>query len=303
MKLFIVAFIAMSLSSFQVVISSSYDSDTPMSSSSVTPTLDSALNAFYNADWDSAQSYLDLLKEETPDDPSVFFFDSMIPFWKYFFGGNRSEDAREFLDRSEIAINLGEKRLRASSRDTSTVLLLSGLHGYRSLVAASEREYRVAIRSGMTGFQYTRQLLSLDSDDPNAKMGRGVFNYMMGSIPSEIRWATSFAGISGDRETGIQELEEAATADSYVKIDALMILTYFYLRDEEFDNALRTSSQLVELYPDNSIFQFYHAKALESTNQRDDAIRVFSLVIENNQAGLEHLVQDSIKYVSKLKAD
>jgi tetratricopeptide (TPR) repeat protein len=262
--------------------------------------LERVISAFYDSKWIDAQEELNSLMNDYPNDTSVHFFDSMIPFWKYFFGGSDPQHAQQFLERSDNAIRISERHLRKAPRDTSTVLLLSGLYGYRSLVAASEKEYRVAVRSGMTGFSYTRQLLALNSDDPNAQLGRGVFNYMMGSIPREIRWATSFAGMSGDRELGFQYLHEAASSNSHVSIDALMILTYLYFRDELFEDAFKTSSELVERHPDNVIFRFFHGKSASQTGRKQLAAENFRTVIDLNNEALPHLINESRKHLETL---
>lgn len=262
--------------------------------------LHSAIHAFYSSDWNTAQSLLNELKADHPGQPTVYFYDSMIPFWAYFFAGSQPEDARNFLQRSERAIDISERHLRTARNDTSTVLLLSGLHGYRSLVAASEREFRTAIRSAMTGFGYTRQLLALNSNDPNAQMGRGVFNYMMGTIPSEVRWLTSFAGLTGDREAGFAQLEEAAQANSHVSIDALMILTYLYLRDEQFEDALRTSARLVELHPENVIFLFHHARSLQMLDETEQAAAYFQKVVDLDHVTLRQLTLKAQEHLDEL---
>ncbi len=263
--------------------------------------LSQAISYFYDAEWDKSRSLLSELKSERPGDTSPYFFDSMIPFWGYFFGGNDSEKAHDFLNRSQTAIEVSERRLREAPRDTSTVLLLSGLYGYRSLVAAAENQYRTAIRSGMTGFTYTRQLLSMDSSDPNAKMGRGIFNYMMGSIPSGVSWATSFAGMSGDKEEGFRQLEEAAQADSFVSTDALMILTYLYLEEERFQEALNSAKKLSERHPSNAIFQYYLGKAFEQNGKEEEAGNAYREVVNLNNrqlTGLTQSARDRLEYLS-----
>jgi len=262
--------------------------------------LERAISAFYDSKWTVAQEELSSLMKDHPEDTTVHFFDSMIPFWKYFFGGSDPEHAQQFLQRSDRAIRISERQLRRAPSDTSTVLLLSGLHGYRSLVAANEREFRVAIRSGMTGFSYTRQLLALNSDDPNAQLGRGVFNYMMGSIPREIRWATSFAGMSGDRDLGFQYLHEAASSNSHVSIDALMILTYLYIRDESFEEAFQTATTLVERHPNNIIFQYYLGKTAAKTGRRSIAAESFRSVVDAQNTDLRHLHEDAKKRLEEL---
>lgn len=262
--------------------------------------LEMGIEAFYDSNWELAEETFDELLVSHPKDNTIHFFDSMIPFWKYFFGGGNPDDAQLFLEKSETAIKLSERHLRKAPQDTSTVLLLSGLYGYRSLVAASEREYRIAVRSGMTGFTYTRQLLALNSDDPNAQIGSGVFNYMMGSIPKEIRWATSFAGMSGDRELGIEQLQAAAESDSYVSIDALMILTYLYFRDGEFEEAFKTATTLVERHPQNIIFHYYLGKSAVETGRKSIAAKSFRFVIDSGNQELPQLYDDAKKWLEDL---
>lgn len=251
--------------------------------------LNDAVHAFYHADWVYSDSLLVELTGMEPNDARVHFFRSMIPFWSYFFGGNEAEHAGRFLEMSERAIKVSEERLRKVPSDTSMVLLLSGLYGYRSLVAADQKEYRTAIRSGMTGFTYTRQLLSLNTNDPNALLGRGVFDYMTGSVPRELRWMTNMFGLSGSKEEGFNRLEEAAASKSYVSNDARMFLCYLYDRDGRYHDALRVSKTLADDFPDNAIFRYYYAHSLEKTGDVAGAIDSYKMVLDMQNPELESL--------------
>lgn len=242
--------------------------------------MEQGIDAFYRSDWQQANMVFDQLQQLDPNNPRAFFFSSMVPFWQYFFGGGDPATAKNFLQTSDQAIKVAERRLKAAPRDTSVVFMLSGLHGYRSLVAAAEKEYSIAIQSGVTGFSYTRQLLSLDDSHEDALIGKGVFNYMMGSVPREGRWMTNMMGMSGDIELGFQELERAARSNSASRIEAKMILAYLYDREKRYDDALRVSKELVEAYPENIIFQFYLAKSLENTKRLTEATDAYRRVVE-----------------------
>ncbi|TNE70716.1 hypothetical protein EP331_11305, partial [bacterium] len=248
---FLLTVLFMPLNSF----SQSYDS-----------ALETGIHDFYSGNWNMAETQFDSLILEKPTQPEAYFFRSMIPFWKYFFGGESKNDASDFLDWSEKAIKVTEKHLRNNSTDTSSVLFLSGLHGYRALVAADQEEYSIAIKSGMTGFNYTRKILALNDDNPDAKIGRGIYYYMTGSIPSQIKWMAGALGFDGDKQWGFNELESAAQSSSRVKVDANMILTYLYLQDKLPENASVTINRLLELYPQNSIFNYYRAKISQELN-------------------------------------
>lgn len=242
--------------------------------------MEQGIDAFYRSDWQQANMVFNQLQQLDPNNPRAFFFSSMVPFWQYFFGGGDPATAKRFLQTSDQAIKVAERRLKTAPRDTSVVFMLSGLHGYRSLVAAAEKEYSIAIQSGVTGFSYTRQLLSLDDTHEDALIGKGVFNYMMGSVPREGRWMTNMMGMSGDVELGFKELERAARSNSASRTEAKMILAYLYDREQRYDDALRVSKELVEAFPENIIFQFYLAKSLDNTQRLAEATDAYRRVIE-----------------------
>jgi len=289
MVLFVTIIASLSLITSQPDTSATYDEK-----------LQEGIEAFYNTEWEKADSLFQELMEEDENDPQPHFFSSMMPFWEYFFIEQNEELADEFLSRSEKAVNLSEQKLDSSPNDTTMVLLLSGLHGYRSLVAAGESNYRVAIRSGMTGFSYTRKLLSLDTDRPDARIGRGMFYYMLGSVPSELKWATNIAGLKGDMEQGFEELKKAAESDSYVSNDAIMLLMYLYNKEERYEEALSYAEKLTERLPKNIIFKFKKAEILESSGNKDQARELFAKIAESNHQRLSTLVEKSREKVEQL---
>jgi tetratricopeptide (TPR) repeat protein len=260
-----------------------------------------AIESFYATNWDETTLLLNELKRINNSDTRIYFFEAMLPFWSYFFGGNASEDAINFMDLSAKALAIGEKQLEINPQDTSVVLLLSGLYGYRSLVASSEKQYRMAISSGSTGYSYTKVLLSMNDDDPNTLMGQGVFNYMVGSIPSEIRWMARLAGLSGDKQRGYEMLEEAAISQSYVSNDAGMFLAYFYEKDENNARALELLQKLANKYPSSVIFQFNIARLLEEMNYPEEAYLEYKKVLNLTNVAVPSLhvaSRERIKYLS-----
>jgi len=264
--------------------------------------LEHAVEQFYQTRWTDAQQLFRELKEERPEDPRPHFFEAMMPFWEYFFIHQKSELAASFLEQSESAVELSEQRLDKNPSDTTMVFLLSGLHGYRSLVAASEKNYRVAMQSGITGFSYTRQLLSIDSSRPDAQIGRGMFYYMVGSIPSEVRWLTNIAGIRGDTAMGFRELEKAAESDNAVRFDAMMMLMYLHEKEGETKEAVKYAERLTERFSDNVIFLFKTGELHEKLGNTDRAVENYRQVINENNENLQEITRMSKTRVDELYA-
>lgn len=263
--------------------------------------LDEGVTAFYETRWNEATDIFDEMKKVSPDDPRAYFFESMIPFWEYFFISQKAELANKFLDLSEDAVNFSEKKLAENPGDTTIVLMLSGLHGYRSLVAAGEKEYRTAMQSGITGFKYTRQLLSLNSSRPDAQIGRGMFYYMVGSVPREARWLTNMVGIKGDVELGFEEIKKAAESESVVSNDAMMILMYLYDKEERYDEALKYADLLTEKFPENVIFHFKKAQIYDNMGNSEAAIKSYNQVILLDNSYLTELKVLSEEQIEKLR--
>lgn len=259
------------------------------------------VDAFYRTDWEQADRIFSELISEEPDNPMPYFFSSMMPFWEYFFVDQSEEKANQFLEKSQRAVELSEKRLSSSPKDTTMVLMLSGLYGYRSLVAAGESNYRIALQSGLTGFNYTRKLLSINSDRADAKIGRGMFYYMVGSIPSGMRWASNAVGIRGDIELGFAELKEAAASDSYISNDAKLMLMYLYDKEERYEESLEYATMLVEQFPENVIFKFKKAEVHLNLDNIQSAKALFEEIVDADNPSLSRLTEISKSKIFELE--
>lgn len=263
--------------------------------------LSTGIEAFYQTDWAKANKIFGDLKEHNPNDPTPYFFESMMPFLEYFFIDQTEELANEFLDRSEKAVKLSHQKLEKSPSDTTMVLMLSGLYGYRGLVAAGQGEHRIALQSGLKGFNYTRQLLSIDSNRPDARIGKGMFYYMVGSVPNGMKWATNIFGFNAEIEDGFEELKMAAQSDSYISNDAKMMLMYLYQKEDRLNEALNYANKLTNMLPDNVIFLYKKADILEKLGNRVDALRVYKSIIDRNNPNLDLITEKSRKKVEELE--
>jgi len=259
------------------------------------------IEAYYQTDWGEANHYFQKVKEEDPSDPRPYFFEAMMPFMEYFFIEQTETLANSFLEKSEKAVELSSDRLEDSPNDTTMVLLLSGLHGYRGLVAADQNNHRVALSSGLTGFNYTRKLLSIDTERADARIGRGMFYYMVGSIPSGMKWAANIVGLSADIDDGFTELKKAADSNTYIRNDALMMLMYLYSREEQFVNALQYAEELTSTLPNNVIFLYKKAEIYEQLDDREQAVSTYKKIVALDNEHLQRVTRISRDRIKKIE--
>ncbi len=263
--------------------------------------LEAGIEAYYQTEWTKALTIFDNLKQQYPKDPRPYFFESMMPFLEYFFIDQSEKLADQFLGLSEKAVQLSHQKLEEEPGDTTMVLMLSGLYGYRGLVAAGQNNHRVALQSGLKGFHYTRQLLSLNSNRPDARIGKGMFYYMVGSVPPGLKWATNLVGLKADTEDGFRELKIAAGSNTYISNDAKMILMYLYNKEGNYYKALEYASELTEALPGNVIFLYKKANIHENLGNRTEAMSVYKAIIDKNNPNLAAITEISRKKLEKLE--
>ncbi|CAF3385724.1 unnamed protein product [Rotaria socialis] len=107
--------------------------------------------------------------------------------------------------------------------------------------------------------------LSYEHFDSGVRMGNGAFNLMIANLPQRIIRCLEFAGFSGDRDFGLNELEKSAMSKGLrAPLSALLLLGYHTYAAHIFGNGdgdLEKSDMLVEHYlknnPNVSRYVFY----------------------------------------------
>ncbi len=260
---------------------------------SIEELLDRGLGAFYRADWNEAEQLFSQASELAPHDPRAYFFTSMIPFWGYFFVSESSEAASKYFSKSAKALELSKKQLEMVPDDSTMILLLSGIYGYRSLMAAKESRYMQAMKNGIAGFGFTNQLLAYSNMRADVRIGRGLYYYMVGSIPSEVRWMFTLFREKGSIEKGFQELQLAAQDNSYIGDEAKMILAYLYEKEKKHQDAITYLDLLIQEYPQNPIFLFLKASNLRALGEQQAAFLLYRQLSEGENPSFSALHRKS----------
>jgi tetratricopeptide (TPR) repeat protein len=261
------------------------------------------MRAFYRADWDQANThFLSGMASET--EPEPLFYASLIPFWDYFFVGESSEKAARYMSLSENAIERAKIKYDAQPADTTLISMLGGLYGYRGLIAARERKPMQALRNGLRGLSYTKQLNSSASERPEVLIGSGVYNYMSGRAPAGMKWTFSLLNVKpGEVDTGFQYLEKAAAMEDHLAIEAASILAYIYLNEEMYMDAARHWRRLSEQFPSNPIFHYYLAEAYYHSGYEERASEYYLKVVSLNSPHMSELTQLSQERLQDPLAD
>jgi tetratricopeptide (TPR) repeat protein len=104
---------------------------------------------------------------------------------------------------------------------------------------------------------------------------------------------------SAGKDTGIEELETAATKGTRVSTDAKMVLAVVYAREKRYDQAMELWTGLHTKYPRNFLFELAEASMYGKMGKFDQAVRVYQEVLVKVQAkkdGYDRLRQGKVYY-------
>ena len=160
-----------------------------------------------------------------------------------------------FFAADKQAQELAQLRLSTNPDDANALFAMAlslGMQAdYASLIDKRQIDNLKKIREADT---YAKKLLVVAPDAADAYLGSGMANYFIGSLPGFKKFFLGFAGIHGDKKTGLQQIEIAADHGHYLRPFAKILLALAALREKKPDIARMQLEQLVAEFPENPLF-------------------------------------------------
>lgn len=151
------------------------------------------------------------------------FYKSTILVYKYM----ASQDAaylqsfRNGFDAATSAVS------SVSDNDPLKKVMLSDLYCKRAVLEFLTENYLTAVRYTRTGRNYIRENQTAFPNNVEQKRILGLFNVILGAVPSKYQWLTNMLGYEGNVNSGIRQLEEAASSGStLLRLESQFILYY-----------------------------------------------------------------------------
>jgi tetratricopeptide (TPR) repeat protein len=240
------------------------------------------IESLYNFRFIEAEQKFNKVIEAAPQDPRGYFFKSMIYGYRFAFMKQRV-DYDTFMELSEQVIKVSEESLDYDRNSSTVLFYLGGTYGYRGVVHWLDGERLSAF---------------WDPTNHDAEMGLGIFHCMLSNIPSSYRWLVKLAGFDGDRQKGLEQLEQAAINGVYTRTEARQWLSQFYQQDEEYDKAFFNLDRLAKSYPDNPFYVLLRGNALLFRLRRpEDALRDYRKVLSIKNAEADRFINSAYNYI------
>src|SRR5919201_1058878 len=135
-----------------------------------------------------------------------------------------------------------------AAQATEAAFYLGAVYGMQARMHFVERQYIRALLAAKQGSRYLQQCVTRAPDWYDAYAGLGTYAYVLSQVPSFWRGIVQrLVGIAGDRDQGLQFLEQAHTHGRlYLPEDASLLAKIYTLPDErQYDKAYGLLEHLV----------------------------------------------------------
>ena len=155
--------------------------------------------------------------------------------------------------------------------------------------ALIERAWFSALRNAVGARRDHERVLELDPKYTDAKLVVGAHNYVMGNLSLAVKIAVALVGLSGDKEKGLQYLNDAYHANGETSVDAGVVLMVFLRREHRYGEALQITGALGPRFPRNYLLPLEEANLLRVSGKTDEAEEQYRRVWQNGREGKYNL--------------
>ncbi|HLX83868.1 MAG TPA: hypothetical protein VKR59_08215 [Terriglobales bacterium] len=186
-------------------------------------------------------------------------------------------DQAEKLEEAELARNPNNVDMLYARGVTRGQFAL-----YTALI---ERAWFSSLRNAVGARRDHERVLELDPHYTDAKLVVGAHNYVMGSLSFAVKMAVALAGLSGDKDKGLQYLSDDYHSNGETSVDAGVVLMVFLRREHRFGEALQIAETISPRFPRNYLFPLEEANLLRAADKNSEAEEQYRRVWQNGREG------------------
>ena len=151
--------------------------------------------------------------------------------------------------------------------------------------ALIERAWFSALRNAVGARRDHERVLELAPQYSDAKLVVGAHNYVMGNLSLAVKIAVALVGLSGDKDKGLQYLNDAYHGNGETSVDAGVVLMVFLRREHRYVEALQIAGAIAPRFPHNYLFPLEEANLLRASGKNNEAEEQYRGVWQNGREG------------------
>jgi tetratricopeptide (TPR) repeat protein len=256
---------------------------------------------FYILDYDGAIHRFETVLKEHPQDPMAsnyllmaiifreLYHQDLLDTTYYahdsFLSNKREVDIpsatrQRIEDLTNAAISLSDQQLKENPHNANAFFARGYAHGmHAAFITLADHSFVAAARQGLASRNDSEDALKIDPDYADAKMAVGIQQFAVASLPRVLRMVVGIAGVSGNRERGLQLLRESAAHGVVTSVESRTALSLFLRHDGRYPEALVVQRALAEQYPRDYLFRLEVANLTKDSGHGPAAIAAYKEVL------------------------
>ncbi|MEP1257596.1 tol-pal system protein YbgF [Algoriphagus sp.] len=252
-----------------------------------------SINSMYNFDFPSAERDYAVLAIQYPNHPLPEFLVALGYWWRIEVDvTNEKYDATfvKYLDRS---IAKAQAKFDEDETNKEAAFFLAAGYGFQSRLYSERKSWTKAAFAGKNALKYMNLSRGEEEFNPELLLGDALFNYFSEWIPENYPLLRPVMAPfpKGNKELGLQQLEQVANNAFYTRVEAQYFLFRLYASEEkEPFKALQISEYLHSKYPNNPYFHRSYARHLYTVGRWTEAVQQSHEIlarIDNKMPGYE----------------
>jgi len=264
---------------------------------------------FYNLEYDKSIHEFEIAQAAHPDDPFAVNHTLAAVIFKelYRIGALDTEAyaADNFLTKklaepldpkvrdrvkqlTDQALALSQAQLQKNPKDVDALYARGATRALQSTyIGIANHAWFTALRNAVAARHDNEQVLELDPKYVDAKVVVGTHLYIVGSLSWPVKVAASVAGLSGNKQKGLDYLRQA-TASPHMEVatDAKIVLALFLRREQKYAEALAVVNGMQNQFPRNFLMAAEYAHLMNAAGHGQDAIAAYRKVLAGCRANI-----------------
>jgi hypothetical protein len=286
------------------------------------PELQRGFDHFYNLEYDAAVRVFQAAVKARPEDPQrhnhvaqAVVYRAMLkagaleselvsgtnPFLRREKMNPTAQEQAEFDTAISNAFEKSNALIAKNAKDANALYALAVAHGLRANYNFLVRKaWMDSLRDATQARKNAELCLAADPSYTDARLILGVHDYIVGSLSWTYKILGFLAGIRGDREGGIRQVELVARDAVNNKNDAKILLAAVYRREKKASQSIPLLEGLIEGFPRNYLIRLELAQMLGDLGERDKALAAIDQVIELQRRaapGYSNLQPEKLAYL------
>jgi tetratricopeptide (TPR) repeat protein len=233
-------------------------------------------DALYHGRFDEALERFRSLTRTYPDDPKGFFFFALTYRWLTRLDPGSEVYQKQFEQAVKKSISVAKSLARKDEDNVEALLYLAASYGYRAeYYNFLKHRWSNAYDDAVKMQTYLKDAEKFSNRTIDVQLGYGLYDYYAFRYRKKIGWWRFLLSLpKGDKEKGLQILEDVRQHGIYSKVEAWYFLIEIYRDEREYkQRAIALCEELHRTYPDNPFFHALLAGVYHRNHHWEASIR------------------------------